>query len=176
MNNNCMKQMFVAILSILFIFVSVPVVYAENVELGEIGDYDIDQSIDLQTIKIPVFSTMSLDFSHSTFESWLSFAINIVLVLVLIFWISKIVFAGAQAMKSEQGEEMTKAWDKIRATYSGIGLTLLVPLILTIIGIFIGAGPIWAWPMAFRSCDGNSEYKYYFQALLREEDPESVCF
>jgi len=61
-------------------------------------------------------------------------------------------------------------------------ITFLVPIILSVVGVLLGIGTIFAWPKMFSSCnavsfDATQNYQYYFQAYLKEGEAaaDALC-
>lgn len=121
----------------------------------------------LGEIRISYFPQIRLiDTQYSTFLSWLSFIANIAILLLIIFWIYRILLAGIGAMRGGgEPDKLQESWKQIRSVFLGITFTFIIPILLIVIGFILGLGPIWDWPLAFRECKNSDEYDYYFQAL-----------
>lgn len=141
----------------------------------------------LDPITISFFPQVTLiDAEYASFLSWLSFIANIAILVLVLFWLYKIFFAGIEAMRGGgEAEKLVESWKKVRAVLLGVTISFLIPIILSIVGTFLGVGAIWEWPLAFRECK-DDRYDYYFQALqewsqtTNVSDPkaevDSICF
>jgi hypothetical protein len=141
----------------------------------------------LQPIKISFFPQIKLlDAQYASIFSWLSFLANLAILALVLFWIYKIIMAGVNAMRSGgEAEKLQESYKQIRSVFIGVALTLSIPIILTLIGVFIGVGRFWEWPLALRECK-DPEYEYYFQALQAfseegnlenpKEYVDNICF
>jgi len=124
-------------------------------------------SVGLQPIVIhffPVFGT--INSKYATVLTWITFAADILIVLVIIYWIIRILLAGLEAIKSEgDADKLQEAFKKLQSNFVGIGITFLIPIILTVIGFVLGNGSIFNWPKMFSGCK-DSNYDYYFKAYF----------
>jgi len=120
----------------------------------------------------PVFGT--INSKYFTVLSWITFIASILVVLVIIFWVVRILLAGLEAIRSEgDSEKLQEAFKKIQSNLVGIGITFIIPIILTVIGFILGIGTIFNWPKMFSGCP-DTEYEYYFRAYFNApagEDP-----
>lgn len=156
-------------------------VVGQSVDFNE--DFNIDDNIGLEQIKVPFFPQLALDTKYSTTMSYVSFGFNIILLGIVAFWIIKIVMTGIKAMKNATNQEgLQEAAKKVRAVLEGAALTFLFPIILIVVGAFFGLGAVWNWPLAFRECNttiNGKEVQYYYQAiglLESKEEADSMCF
>ncbi len=163
-----------------FTFLSTNVV-GQSVDFNE--DFNIDDNVGLEQIKVPFFPQLALDTKYSTTMSYISFGFNVVLLAIVIFWIIKIVMTGIKAMKNASNQEgLQEAVKKVRAVLEGAALTFVFPIIIVVVGAFLGLGAVWNWPLAFRECNttiDGKEVQYYYQAfglLDSKEEADSVCF
>ncbi len=151
--------------------------------IGDVGT----EEWGLQAIRIPIFSTLFTDLAnYNTVLSWITFAGSIIVSGVVIYWIYKILRAGIQAIQAEGDDaKITDARLRLQAALSGVAFTLLVPIVLSFVGVIFGFGTMFQWPKSFSGCtqpnQGNefypqSEggYQYYFQAFLQEGSEEAA--
>ncbi len=134
----------------------------------------------IKPIEIPIFPIVveGFDPKYSTILSWLSFAGVILTIIVLAIFIVRIVFLSYKMIVqgSEKEEVVGDVFKKFRLNFVGLIITFLTPIILSLIGGFLGIGNIFRWPKMFSSCSG-SEYEFYFEAYLREgTDADNLCF
>ncbi len=124
----------------------------------------------LEDIVIPVFIDFGpLQPGSATVFSFLSAIGIFATIAIVIFWIYRILIIGIEAFKSEGKPEALQAvFKKLQNILLGVFLSLLFPVILSIIGIFAGIGTVFEWPRMFRSCD-YPDYDYYYQAYLDQE-------
>ena len=127
----------------------------------------VDDKIKLDPIIIPFFPVFgSIDPSSATVLTWITFIVGVLIVLVIIFWIARILFAGLEAIRSAgDAEKLQEAFKKIQSNLVGIGITFLVPIVLSVIGFVLGIGTIFNWPKMFSACD-DAQYDYYFRAYF----------
>jgi hypothetical protein len=134
----------------------------------------------LQQIRIPIFDTLFTDISsYNTVLSWVTYAGAVLVSLVVIYWIYKIIRAGVFAIQAEGDDtKITEARQRLQAALSGIAFTLLVPIVLSFVGVIFGFGTMFQWPKSFSGCQDTSEYDYYFQAFAQEasaKDATEAC-
>jgi hypothetical protein len=122
----------------------------------------------LEPIIIPFFPVFdAIDAKYYTILSWLTFAGGLVIGFAIIIWVGRILLAGIEAVRSSgDPDKLKESYDKVKADFMGVGLTLIFPIILTIIGAFLGIGNIFDWPRMFSGCE-DPAYEYYFQAYLQ---------
>lgn len=146
---------------------------------------DVDDQIGLQPIEIAFFPQANIiNSEYATILSWLSFAANLAIIGLILFWVYRILVAGVGAIKSEgEAEGLAEAWKRSRSVLLATGLTFLIPIVLSVIGAALQVGAIWDWPLAFRSCE-DDRYDYYFQAVQAFEEEgiadrnaiDNICF
>ncbi|GIW58878.1 MAG: hypothetical protein KatS3mg086_163 [Candidatus Dojkabacteria bacterium] len=181
-----MKKKFKILLFLIVFFVIPPLVSAQNdsnsleFNTGEVGE-------GLDPITISFFPQVTLiDAEYASFLSWLSFIANIAILALVLFWLYKIFFAGIEAMRGGgESEKLIESWKKVRAVIFGATISFLIPIMLSIVGAFLGVGAIWEWPLAFRECK-DDRYDYYFQALQEwsqnttisdpKTEVDNICF
>lgn len=164
------KRIFILVLS--FFLITSSNVFAGGLNL----DTQTNDNINLDPIIIPLFSSNALDFvENASILSWLSFAGALFTVLILVFWIVRILIAGVQAVRSEgDTTKLQDSYTKLKSNFIGMGVTFLVPLVLSLVGAFFGIGTIFNWPESFQFCDENSQYRFYFEAFAKEGDVNSA--
>lgn len=173
---------FFTMFSFLTLFTVYAPVYAQNQD----QDITVDPNIGLKEIRIPFFPQVNtITSEYASFLSWASFLANSAILIMIFFWIYRIIRAGILVMqKSADSEALAEAWKRSQSVFIGAGFSFLVPIVLSIIGIAINVGYVWDWPLAFRNCDGSSDYEYYFQALnefgkdpnVTKQDIDNLCF
>jgi hypothetical protein len=133
---------------------------------------DIDNSIGLEQIKIPFFPQISLpNEEYATIFSWLSFGGALFSIGFIIFWIILIIRASAQMLRSQGNDDaMAESFKKLKSVFVGAGITVAFPILISIIGGFMGLGPLWNWPAALRDCPNDPRFNYYFQAVIHVAD------
>jgi hypothetical protein len=136
------------------------------------GDFSVSQDVGLREIRVPIFSSF-IDFNteNASVLTWITFLGGILTVGLVVFWIYLIVKAGVKGMQSQgNAEKLSEAFQQLQSVLVGAALTLVFPLFLSLIGLFLGIGTIFSWPKMFQFCTGSSangtEYEFYFQALL----------
>ncbi len=142
-------------------------------------------NVGLDPIVIPFFPVFGTINSKSyTVISWITFIGGVLIILVVIFWILRILLAGLEAIRSEGDQEkLQEAFKKLQSNLVGVGVTFLIPIILTVIGFVLGIGSIFNWPKMFSDCPGShpqydssgnrvSGYDYYFQAYFSAKPGE----
>lgn len=166
-----MKKIIVFVTILVFSF-SPAMLFANGLDL----ETDRGNNIDLEPIVIPLFSSNALDFvENASILSWLSFAGALFTVLILIFWIARILLSGVQAVRSEgDTTKLQDSYTKLKSNFIGMGITFLIPLVLSLVGAFFGIGTIFNWPESFQFCDENSQYRFYFEAFAKEGDVTSA--
>lgn len=141
-------------------------------------ELDVD-GINLETIRIPLFLPFDADFAESaTVFSWLSFIGILATVALVIFWIFLILRTAVKAMQSRgESDGLQDVSKRFQSIFIGVFLTFLVPVILSVIGVLIGIGTIFAWPKMFTECRNKVNYQYYYQAYLElgESAAEGQC-
>lgn len=149
----------------------------------------VETPLDLDPIIIPIFAApfnILPNSEYATIMSWIGFVGSVVTIGIVVFWIYLILKASFQALKSQENpDEIGEARKKVISTFIGAGLSIIIPVIISIIGVFVGAGPLWNWPVAFRKCDDGSD-RYYFQVVIENaettdsktavEQAEARCF
>jgi hypothetical protein len=165
-----------AIITFLLVVFPNVVVFAQDgsADLESIVPEDTSDKVGLEEISIPFFK-QSFDFTsdYDTVLSWLGFFASLYTIVIVIFWIIYILRATVRAVRSSgDSEKLSGAYTQIKSVLLAAGLSILFPVLLSLIGIFIGAGSIFQWPKAFRSC--NDQYQYYFQALLNAPDDADI--
>jgi hypothetical protein len=138
---------------------------------------NIDDSIDIKPITIPVFRGLGVPGKYATVLSWLSFIGTIFSVGIIAFWVFLLVRAAFLAAKSEGDEGgLGDAQKRVKSTFIGAAMSIIIPGIISLIGVGLGLGPLWTWPVAFNSCDGGSdgESQYLFQEFLKTTDKEQA--
>lgn len=123
----------------------------------------------IKPITIPFFPVFdAIDAKYYTVLSWLTFAAGVVIVLIIVFWIVRILLAGVNAIRSSgDPDKLQESYAQVKANLIGVGITFLFPIILTVIGAFLGIGSIFNWPKMFSGCEGSGNFEYYFQAYLQ---------
>lgn len=144
---------------------------------------DLPSEINLsRPIVIPTFIDFSsIAGSSATVFSLLSFVGVMATIGIVIFWIYKILRLGVEGLQSEgKSEKIQELTKRLRYVLTGAFMSFLFPVILSIIGIFVGIGTIFEWPRMFRSCEVGG-YHYYFQAYLAQNgstainDADNIC-
>ena len=131
----------------------------------------------LETINIPYFPQISLDTGQYSIFSWLGLVGALYTVVIVIFWIFYIIRAAFKALKSEgTPEELAESTKQIKSVFVAVAMSVLFPVLMSIIGLFLGAGNVFQWPKAFQKCPTSSEYDYFFQAAINIDDPDAVCY
>ncbi|MFS8130709.1 MAG: hypothetical protein ACMG57_01890 [Candidatus Dojkabacteria bacterium] len=135
----------------------------------------------LDTITIPFFPVFdAINPKYATVLSWVTYIADVVVILIIIFWIVRILLAGIEGIRSEGDQaKLQEAYKKLQSALIGIGITFLIPILLTLIGFLIGIGSIFNWPKMFSGCPGmpatydpvsgnrdEGTYEYYFQAYF----------
>lgn len=133
----------------------------------------------LDKITIPFFPVFdAINPQYATVFSWVTYIADVIVILIVIFWIVRILLAGIEGIRSEGDQaKLQEAFKKIQSNLIGIGITFLVPIVLTLIGFLIGIGSIFNWPKMFSGCPGHpavyvngvreeGTYDYYFQAYF----------
>ncbi len=139
-----------------------------------------------EPIVIPFFNQIALpNDPYFSALSWLSFIGLLVSIGLIIFWIALIIRAAFQALQSEGNEEgMAESFNKLKSVFIGAGISIAVPIILSLIGGIMGLGPLWNWPAAFRGCP-NTDRSFFFQEVIYQsgnniQDPvkaaENACY
>lgn len=168
-----------------FIFLSVFLlgtsVYAQNND----QEFVVDENIGLEEIRIPFFPQVNtINSEYATFFSWGAFIANLAILGLIVFWVYRILIASVKAMRSAgNSEELAESWKQVQSVFIGAAATMVVPILLSIIGVALNVGYVWDWPLAFRSCD-SPDYEYYFQALeafgedsaQSRADVDALCF
>lgn len=143
-------------------------------------NFDIDQQGVLEPITVPFFEQISVGGPYATTLSWIGFIGTLATIALAIFWVYLIVRASFMQLKSaEKPEEKTESAKKIQSMLVGATIAMIFPVVITVIGIIIGVGPIWKWPEGFRECVGSADNEFYFQAALRNktiDQAEVDCF
>lgn len=165
------------------------------------GEFSINEDVGLREIRVPIFSSF-IDFNteNASVLTWITFLGGIFTVGLVVFWIYLIIKAGVKGMQSQgNAEKLSEAFKQVQSVLIGAALTLIFPLFLSLIGLFLGIGTIFSWPKMFQFCDQsalssynqsqqslteqfNSEqvaksinYQYYFQALLGENNQSNIA-
>lgn len=149
------------------------VIFLPNVVKAQILDAGTS-TVGLDPIIIPFFPVFgTINAEYFTVLSWITFIAGILVILVIIFWILRILMAGLDAIRSEGDQEKLKtAFQKLQSNLVGMGITFLIPIILTVIGFVLGIGSIFNWPKMFSGCP-NTEYEYYFRAYFNAPENEN---
>lgn len=166
-----MKKLSVAFGLIISLFLFMPVV----LQAGG----DLDTGTGLNEIVIPLFSSSLFGFAeNASIISWLAFAGGLFTVIILAYWIFRILVSGIQALRSEGDPvKLQESYGKLKSNFIGMFITFLIPLVLSLIGAFLGIGTIFQWPTSFQLCE-DSEYRFYFEAYIvagNEEDAKNLC-
>jgi hypothetical protein len=149
----------------------------------------VQTPLDLDPIRIPIFAApfnILPNSEHATILSWVGFFGSIITIGIVVFWIYLILKASFQALKSQENpDEIGEAQKRVVSTFIGAGLSILIPVIISIVGVFVGAGPLWNWPVAFRKCEDGTD-RYYYQVVIENaqttdsktavEQAEARCF
>jgi hypothetical protein len=154
-----------------------------SANLDSIIPEDAANNIELEEISIPFFKqAFDFDTKYGTFLSWLGFFASLYTIGIVIFWIVYILRATVNAVRSSgEADKLANSYTQIKSVLIAAGLSILFPVALSLIGILIGAGSIFQWPKAFRSCPGDDgrdpDYQYYFQAFLNveQDDVDVYC-
>ncbi|MEO6728959.1 MAG: hypothetical protein ABIM99_03490 [Candidatus Dojkabacteria bacterium] len=169
-----MKKTRNALIILLLLIASPLSVYALDAGTSDFG---------LDAITIPFFPVFgTINSKYATVLTWITYAADIIIILIIVFWIARILIAGLEAIRSEGDQEkLQEAFKKLQSNLVGIGITFLIPIILTVIGFVLGIGSIFNWPKMFSGCKDET-YDYYFKAYFNApagEDPtafaSSVC-
>lgn len=147
-------------------------------------DFDVDDS-GLDTIELFFFDVGDalLPSAEATFFSWLAWFGAVGSIGLIIFWTVLLLRAAFQALKSEDNsEELGESYKKIKSLFIGLGLSILFPVILTIVGTLFGLGNFYNWPQALEACNAQAisstgvpevdengnpvTYQFYFLAAL----------
>lgn len=133
----------------------------------------------LQDIVIPLFDSNWFGFvENASILSWLSFAGAVFTVLILAYWIVRILLSGIEAIRSEGDPvKLQESYGKLKSNFIGMAITFLIPLFLSLIGAFLGIGSIFQWPQSFQLCT-NTEYRFYFEAYAKlgnTTEAETAC-
>lgn len=132
--------------------------------------------IDLEPITIPVFNIgtdIIVNLRNGSILSWLSFFGGLLTIVLLIYWVFRILVSSINAIRSEgDKEKLENAIKSIRSNFIGAVVTLAFPIILSLIGVVLGVGTVFDWPKSFRFCPEESEYTFYFEAFLKEGTQE----
>ena len=141
---------------------------------------DFETNTGLQEIQLPLFYSTSLDFvQNASVISWLAFAGSIFTIAILAFWVFRILVAGIAALRSEgDATKLQDSYSKIKSNFTGMFITFLIPLILSLVGSFFGIGTILQWPKSFQLCSESSIHRFYFEAFLKngtEESAKAAC-
>lgn len=141
------------------------------------GGTDLETGSGINPIQIPLFSSTALDFvGNASIISWLAFAGSVVTVAILVFWVLRILISGVGALRSEGDQtKLQESYGKLKSNFTGMFITFLIPLILSIVGAFFGIGTIFDWPSSFQFCE-NSEYRFYFEAYLKTGSREQADY
>lgn len=133
-------------------------------------EINVDSGLNLlDQIRIPLFLDLSgFDPGSATILSVLTSIGILATIAIAIFWIYRILVIGIETFKSEgKPEALQGIFKKLQNILAGVFLSLLFPVILSIIGIFAGIGTVFDWPRMFRSCnDEPDNFEYYYQAVL----------
>lgn len=149
----------------------------------------VETPLDLDPIVIPIFAApfnILPNSEYATVLSWVGFFGSIITIGIVVFWIFLILKAAFQALKSQENpDEIGEARKRVVSTFIGAGLSILIPVIISIVGVFVGAGPLWNWPVAFRKCEDGTD-RYYYQVVIENaqttdsrtavEQAEARCF
>jgi len=137
---------------------------------------DLPDEFRIKPIRIPTFIDFStIVGSSATVFSFLSFVGILATVGITVFWIGKAVQLGILGMQSGgKQDKIQEIMKSLRNVFTGVFMTFLFPVILSIIGIFAGVGTVFDWPRMFRSC-GTDTYDYYFQAYLDQEGSDATA-
>jgi hypothetical protein len=149
--------------------------YTKAYATGAIEDVNASE-YGLRPIRIPIFDTLFTDISsYNTVLSWVTYAAAVLVSGVVIYWIYKIIRAGVQAIQAEGDDaKITEARQRLQAALTGVAFTLLVPIVLSFVGIIFGFGTMFQWPKSFSGCKDASQYDYYFQAFAQEESEQAA--
>lgn len=154
------------------IFLLLPALIINAQTLNPSLDTGLNDSVGIGVITIPFFPVFDkINSKYATIFTWITFIADILIVLVIVFWIVRILLAGIEAIKSEGDQtKIQEAFAKLQSNLVGIGMTFLVPIVLTAIGFLLGIGSIFNWPKMFSGCEASSKHEYYFQAFLNPEN------
>ncbi len=164
-----MKKNILKISGFIFLFVTLTlnlIVYAANNDANlNVGD------LNLQSIRIPLFLPFDPKFGSSlTVFSWITYIGIIATGAIIVFWIYLIIRTAVKAMQSHgEADALADVSKRFRSIFIGMFITFLFPIVLSVIGVLLGVGTIFAWPKMFSRCDnhsGSTGYEYYFQAYL----------
>lgn len=139
-----------------------------NPGAGIDSELNIDNEIGLREIRIPIFTSF-IDFNteNASIFSWLAFVGSLATIGLVVFWVFLLVKAGVKGMQSQgNSENLGLAFKQVQSVLIGAAISLLFPLVLSIIGLVLGIGTIFSWPKMFQLCDDSTGYQFYFQALL----------
>ena len=164
----------------LFSIVPMTVVSAQSTDLRT-SNLNVDEKFGLEAINIPLFGNfIKFDTTNASIFSWLAFAGALVSIGFVIFWIFLLVRAGLKAVRSlGNAEELGEAYKKVQSVFLGAIITMMFPLVLSIIGAILGIGSIFSWPKMFEFCNytsGDAKYTYYFQAYLSVDEKATPGF
>ncbi len=173
-----MKKIFLIISLFTFWTILAIPVAAQTVDLNE--NIDLGSGLGgLDTITIPYFPQLSIDSRYQTTFSWISYILVWILVGIIVFWIYKILRAGIKAMGAgDNQEQLQAAFNEVKSVLKALAISFIFPIFLSVLGVLLGYGFVWDWPLAFRSCEGSGEFEYYYQAFAQletKEEADAVC-
>jgi hypothetical protein len=190
--SNNIRIILSVILLFVLVFFSLTIQVSAQSSRGSSGDsntnLDIDDSIDIKPITVPVFRGVDLlPGKYATILSWLSFVGTVFSVGLIAFWIFLLVRAAFGAAKSEGSEEgLGTARKRVQSTFIGAAVSIIVPAIISFVGVLLGLGPLWNWPIAFRDCPNSPDgSEFFFQEVIKWSNAgtanpraaaESACF
>jgi hypothetical protein len=152
------------IVFVIFTVIVVPSVFAQATKTINIPD-----KFNLEQIRIPLFPVLENVNNFSIF-SWLTFIGAALVALLLVYWVFLLIKNGVELVNSEgKPEAIAESGKKMRSVLFAVGLTLLFPFVLSILGIAIGIGSVFSWPKMLSFCNANSDSTFYFQAFFKAE-------
>jgi hypothetical protein len=107
--------------------------------------------------------------------SWLSLAVNVIIIGVILYWIG-LVLKGALTIVSSAGapDKVAAGLQQIQAVLKSIAAMFIFLLIVILFGNFFGIGSVWQWPESFSQC-ANYDNKFYFTVRLENPGEPIQC-
>lgn len=160
-----------------FLFVGLRGVAAQSFQVVDGGS-----QIGLQPIKLPFFLNPS-QISAATPFTYITLALNLVYVGIMLMWVFYIVRSAVQIMQSQgDSKVMETATKKIQNVFAGAASLFLFFAVLSLVGAFFGIGNFFEWPKSFSKCQNG---EYYFEVVLSSPqiftetsgaNVDSICF
>lgn len=116
-----------------------------------------------------------LDPTNFSLVSWVTFAVNLGIFGLFIYWIFLIIKSGFIIISSAGNpDKLQEGVKQIRAVLTSLAALFVFIIILIIAGNFFGIGSIWDWPNSFRQCS-NFDNKFYFTVNLEMQGTPFDC-